>query len=110
MINKIFALPVNETISPVISRRQLDDLSTLQEKQRPRPWSLDEAPADYLAAQMKAIVGIEIPITRLEGKWKLSQNKDAADREGVIAGLETPGDAHANAALAKRMRVSPPLR
>ena len=98
------------TDDPAWLRRQLDDLSTLQEKQRPRPWSVDEAPADYLAAQMKAIVGIEIPITRLEGKWKLSQNKDAADREGVIAGLETPGDAHANAALAERMRASPPLR
>ena len=95
---------------PAWLRRQLQDLSQAQEGRRARPWSLDDAPEDYLARQMKAIVGLEIPIERLEGKWKLSQNKDEADRRGVIAGLQTPGDAHADAALAERMLHSPPRR
>ena len=95
---------------PAWLHRQLQDLSQAQEGRRARPWSLDDAPEDYLARQMKAIVGLEIPIERLEGKWKLSQNKDEADRQGVIAGLQTPGDAHADAALAERMLHSPPRR
>ena len=52
---------------------------------------------------MKAIVGIEIPIERIEGKWKLSQNRTAADRAGVIAGLGDPEDPDANKAMAQLM-------
>ena len=47
------------------------------------------APADFIAAQLKAIVGIEIPILSIEGKWKISQNRQPADRQGVIDGLRT---------------------
>jgi transcriptional regulator len=80
--------------------RQLADLTRLQEQRRPRPWAVADAPADFIAAQMKAIVGIEIPIGRLEGKWKMSQNRDAADRAGVVAGLRAGDDPHRNAAVA----------
>lgn len=58
-----------------------------------RPWGVGDAPAEYIGQMLKAIVGIEIPIARLEGKWKVSQNRSVADRAGVVAGLEARGDA-----------------
>ena len=58
---------------------------------RPVPWHVADAPPDFLDAMLKAIVGIEIEVTRLEGKFKLSQNRSAEDRTGVVLGLE--GDA-----------------
>jgi transcriptional regulator len=51
------------------------------------PWKVTDAPKDYIQAMLKAIVGIELPIRRLEGKWKVSQNKTDKDREGVVEGL-----------------------
>jgi len=83
--------------------RQLDDLTCSQEKRRLRPWSLNDAPKDYIASMTRSIVGVEIPIARLEGKWKLSQNRPEPDRAGVIAGLRDPGDAHSNPPLADEM-------
>jgi transcriptional regulator len=70
-------------------RRQLEDLTSLKEGTRPAPWLVSDAPAPYLAAQMKGIVGVEIPIDRIEGKWKASQNKAEVDRAGVVAGLRS---------------------
>ena len=84
-------------------RRQIDDLTRARESARPEPWMVDDAPEDYLAAQMKAIVGIEIPIARIEGKWKLSQNRPAADRAGVVAGLGDPEDPDKNVGMAQLM-------
>ena len=84
-------------------RRQLDDLTHTQESARPKPWAIGDAPDDYIAAQMRAIVGIEIPIERIEGKWKLSQNRTEADRTGVIAGLSDPQDPDKNEAMAQLM-------
>ncbi len=84
-------------------RRQLDDLTHAQERARLQPWAVGDAPDDYIAAQMKAIVGIEIPIDRIEGKWKLSQNRPETDRAGVIAGLGSPDDPNGNAAMAELM-------
>jgi transcriptional regulator len=52
---------------------------------------VSDAPKDYVAGMLKAIVGFELPIARLEGKWKMSQNRPAADRAGVIAGLTREG-------------------
>lgn len=74
-------------------RRQLEDLTLLNEVARPSPWKVDDAPATYVAAQMKGIVGLEIAITRIEGKWKVSQNRLAADRAGVVAALRSGGEA-----------------
>ena len=58
-------------------RRQIDDLTLLKEGALPAPWKVDDAPAQYVASQMKGIVGVEIPIDRIEGKWKVSQNRPA---------------------------------
>lgn len=80
--------------------RQLDDLTRSQEGRRARPWSLSDAPQDYIAGMIRGIVGIEITVTRLEGKWKLSQNRADPDRQGVIAGLRDNEDAHRNPQLA----------
>lgn len=59
------------------------------------PWKVADAPPDFIDRQLEAIVGIEIPIARLVGKWKVSQNRLAADRRGVAAGLLARGDASA---------------
>jgi transcriptional regulator len=62
---------------------------------------MSDAPADYLASMLKAIVGFCLPIDRLEGKWKLSQNRTPEDRAGVVKGLETDGET----ALAKAVII-----
>ena len=70
-------------------------LTNLHEKPRPSPWAVSDAPADFIRAQLRAIVGIRMPITRLVGKRKLSQNRPAQDRLRVAEGLaasERPGD------------------
>ncbi len=54
---------------------------------QPKPWMMGDAPAGYIDQMLAAIVGIEVTLERLEGKFKLSQNKEARDREGAIAGL-----------------------
>jgi transcriptional regulator len=56
------------------------------------PWSVSDAPDDYIALTMKHIVGIEIEIVRIEAKWKVSQNRPAADRDGVARGLDGSRD------------------
>jgi transcriptional regulator len=61
--------------------------------EQPRPWKMTDAPRDYLQQMLRNIVGIEVRITRVEGKWKLGQNREARDREGAATGLEQRGDA-----------------
>lgn len=56
-----------------------------------QPWSVDDAPAEYIASLANTIVGIEIAIEAIEGKWKVSQNRPGSDREGVVAGLRDIG-------------------
>lgn len=68
------------------------ELSDRHEHDRPMPWQVTDAPRDYIDALLNAIVGIEIPLDALEGKWKLSQNRSAADLAGTIAGLTEQGD------------------
>ncbi|MDO6384887.1 MULTISPECIES: FMN-binding negative transcriptional regulator [unclassified Uliginosibacterium] len=80
--------------------RQLKDLTEQHEQRRPEPWALRDLPDDYLAGQLKAIIGIEIPLQRIEGKFKLSQNRNAADRAGVTRGLRDGQDPHRNEAVA----------
>jgi transcriptional regulator len=63
-------------------------LTQRHEDGRAAPWHVSDAPADYVDAMLEAIVGIEIEVTRLEGKFKLSQNRSAEDRTGVVLGLE----------------------
>lgn len=67
-------------------------LSERHEAGRDRPWSVDEAPRDYLDGMLRAIIGFALPIRRLEGKWKLGQNRSAADQAGVREGLAASAD------------------
>jgi len=82
-------------------RRLVGDLTEAHERDRTNPWAVEDAPADFIAGMLKAIVGIEIPIDRIEGKWKLSQNRSELDRRGVIDGLRT----EANDAMADLVEV-----
>ena len=70
------------------------------ETPRDDPWAVTDAPEDFIAMHLRAIVGIEIQLTRLIGKWKTSQNRPAADQKGVLAGLRESGDAVAQAMAA----------
>ena len=70
-------------------------LTDLHERPRAQPWAVSDAPTDFVRAQLKGIVGLRLPITRLEGKRKMSQNRSEADRRGVAAGLaesESPAE------------------
>lgn len=70
-------------------------LTSKHEGARAEPWAVSDAPADFIAAQLRGIVGVRIPVTRFEGKRKMSQNRPEADRVGVVAGLaasENPQD------------------
>jgi len=73
------------------------------EAARPAPWSVDDAPRPYIEGQLKAIVGVELLIDRLEAKSKLSQNRSDADIEGTIAGLEADGERGVSGAM-RRVR------
>lgn len=70
---------------------QISALTETQERSRPSPWAVTDAPAAFIEAQMRGIVGIEIDVTEMTGKWKVSQNRDGADRSGVGDGLALEG-------------------
>ncbi|XXF07268.1 FMN-binding negative transcriptional regulator [Pseudomonas sp. D2-3] len=80
----------------------LGALTDRHERPRPQPWAIDDAPRDYIAGMLRAIVGFALPIERLEGKWKLGQNRSAADQAGVKSGLDASADPR-DGALAQRM-------
>lgn len=65
----------------------LSKLTNIQEAGFPVPWKVGDAPADYIASIAKGIVGLEMDIERIEGKWKVSQNRSEPDRSGVAKGL-----------------------
>jgi transcriptional regulator len=79
--------PLTVHQDPAWLLRHLNSLVNQHEAVFEKPWKVSDAPPDYVAAQLKAIVGIEIPIRRLEGKWKASQNRSERDRNGVADGL-----------------------
>ncbi len=66
-------------------------LTEQQERPRAAPWAVSDAPAEYVSGMLKGIVGFAITVERLEGKWKVGQNRDEADRRGVAAGLAEEG-------------------
>jgi transcriptional regulator len=72
---------------------QIGELTDANEGKRPAPWAVSDAPDAYVAAQLKGIFGIEIEIGRIEGKWKISQNRPEGDRVGVADGLIAEGAA-----------------
>jgi transcriptional regulator len=65
----------------------LATLTNIHEAESPVPWKIADAPADYIASLAKGIVGLEMTVERLEGKWKVSQNRSEQDRHGVARGL-----------------------
>ena len=71
-------------------------LTDRHESKRARPWAVSDAPAGYIATMLGAIVGIEIVLSALTGKWKVSENRSAADRAGVVQGLRDAGVADAD--------------
>lgn len=77
---------------PTWIRDQIEALTRAHEEPRRERWAVTDAPEPFIAAQMRGIVGIEIPIARIEGKWKVSQNRQEADRRGVHDGLRGEGD------------------
>lgn len=77
--------------NPEWLRAQINHLTSSQEDKRSTPWSVTDAPEPYIAGQIKVIIGIEIPISTILGKWKVSQNRSDADRRGVEEGLRTEG-------------------
>jgi negative transcriptional regulator len=74
-------------------RELVTALTRIHEATQPQPWAVTDAPADYIERMLGAIVGIELPLSSLQGKWKASQNQPAANREGVVAGLRQSGTA-----------------
>ena len=89
------AIHAHGTVRFFQDRERLLDLVTRltdrQEQARPHPWKVSDAPEDYVDGLLKGIVGVEMTITRLEGKWKASQNRSDADRRSVAQGLRGEG-------------------
>jgi transcriptional regulator len=88
---------------PEWKRRHVASLTDHHESAFPAPWSIDDAPADFIDSRLGSIVGIEVLVTSLEGKWKLSQNRPAPDIAGVIAGLAGHGPASDEGRVAESM-------
>jgi transcriptional regulator len=80
--------------------RLVGELAELHEGGRKAPWRLSDEPADYAAGMVRGIIGFAIPIARLEGKFKLSQNRSAVDRRLVVAALRDENDPGASAVAA----------
>lgn len=78
-------------------RSHVATLTDTQEASRPAPWTVGDAPDDYVEALLRGIVGLEIRLTRLLGKWKVSQNKAESDRIGLARALEAESDDAARA-------------
>jgi len=89
--------PLRAIDDPAWLREFVSRLTDRHEGTRAVPWQVTDAPADFVERQLGAIVGIEIPVRRLEGKWKVSQNRGPADRAGVVAGLREDGDRDSDA-------------
>jgi transcriptional regulator len=95
--------PVRLHHDPDWLRTVVTALTDRHERSRPEPWHVTDAPGDYIAGQLKAIVGVEMRVDRVEGKAKLSQNRPDADRAGVIAALGREPGRSAAAAIAAAM-------
>jgi transcriptional regulator len=99
--------PLRTYDDPSRLRAHVERLTRRQESGRTDPWHVGDAPDEYIDGMVKGIVGIELPIERLEGKWKMSQNRPRADRLGAIEGLESTGGP-VEAAVAEVMRQLEP--
>lgn len=84
--------------------RQISDLTASHENRRQAPWAVTDAPPAYIQAQIKGIVGLEIDITEISGKWKVSQNRPLEDRVGVAEGLDADETSPATVEMAHLVR------
>jgi transcriptional regulator len=93
---------------PEFLRPHLEALTRRHEPSRAGNWEVSDAPDEYIAQQLRAIIGVEITIERLEGKWKMSQNRSDADIDGVVNGLSasTTAEDHVVASLVAERRSS----
>lgn len=98
--------PLRVVEDAVWLRGLVQRLTERHEAGKAQPWQVADSPADYIDKMLSAIVGIEIPITKLSGKWKLGQNRGEADRDGVRQGLQAMDDRDAEA-LASAMSSLP---
>lgn len=73
-------------------RRHVTELTAQQERNVAKPWAVSDAPERYVETMLRGIVGFRFAVTRLEGKWKMSQNREVQDRHGVVAGLGARAD------------------
>jgi transcriptional regulator len=72
-------------------RQHVTELTAQQERDQPKPWAPSDAPEKFIDAMVRGIVGFRFAVTRLEGKWKMNQNRDMTDRAGVVQGLGARG-------------------
>lgn len=79
--------PVNFFEDALRLREVVTRLTDKHESDARDPWEVSDAPADYIESQLKSIVGFEMPVASIDGKWKMNQNRPEADRTGVIEGL-----------------------
>lgn len=86
--------------------RQVADLTASQEKAQPMPWTPEDAPPKFIDAQLRAIIGISIEVTAMAGKFKLSQNRPARDRQSVVGHLEEGDGKAADMAALIRSQIS----
>ncbi len=84
--------PLRTFEDPLLLEEHVRALTRAHETGFAAPWAIEDAPPDFIRGMLKGIVGVEIPITRLEGKWKINQNRTAPDRAGVLRGLHASGD------------------
>jgi transcriptional regulator len=80
--------PLRVIDDPVWLLRQVERLTDIHEAASPEPWKVSDAPPAFIQSQLRGIVGLEMPISRLEGKWKASQNRTDREKDAVITGLE----------------------
>jgi transcriptional regulator len=85
-------------------RRQIGALTGEHEGRRPAPWAVGDAPDDFVASQIKGIIGVEIEIASIDGKWKVSQNRPAADIANVARAMDDSAEPHGNAEMAELVR------
>lgn len=81
---------------PTWIRTQVGDITDHMESMRDHAWEVSDAPDEFIDKQLRAIVGIEISISEIVGKWKMSQNRNAADVQGVVHGMSDSKDPHHN--------------
>ncbi len=82
---------------PAWLRDHLNTLTSVNESARTEPWSISDAPEDYIEAMLQAIVGVRLEIEAMEGVWKMGQHHSEANRLGVVAGLSTEDNSNAQA-------------